>query len=274
MCDCFEIQRGAPVMERVLKEQELLKTAVKLQERVAERFPESGLSKVAAEVVLVTREALVRAERIRRPDLVLRGGLIVLLVVVLAGVAWELWNYWYQVLDFQSVFSFFGTTKEGAAYAAAIALFLVTLEVRLKRRRALKAIHELRAMAHIIDMHQLAKDPDRIGLQDGPVEVAGKVMTAESIGRYLHYSTELLALVSKVGALYVQDFPDATALTAVDQFENLATGLSSKIWQKIMILDRIQAERQATGQATTPATGLRLEEEKRGAAKGPALPAH
>ena len=38
--------------------------------------------------------------------------------------------------------------------------FLVTLETRVKRRRALAALHELRAIAHIIDMHQLTKDPE------------------------------------------------------------------------------------------------------------------
>ena len=38
------------------------------------------------------------------------------------------------------------------------------------------------------------------------------------------YCTELLAVVSKIGQLYVQDFPDATAETAVDHFEGLATG--------------------------------------------------
>ncbi len=56
--------------------------------------------------------------------------------------------------------------------------------------------------------------------------------------RYLDYCSEMLALISKVGALYVQDFPDRAALDAVDQIENLATGLSRKIWQKIVILDR------------------------------------
>jgi hypothetical protein len=67
-------------------------------------------------------------------------------------------------------------------------------------------------------------------------------MDADAMGRYLHYCTELLAVVSKIGQLYVQDFPDATAQTAVDQFESLATGLSSKIWQKLMILDRIRSD--------------------------------
>src|SRR5262249_10583965 len=144
---------GAPTMERVLKEKELLVTSEKLQHRITERFPDSGLSKVAAEVIQVTREALVRAERIRRPDILLRRGLVVLLIAVVAGASWELWNYREKVLDSQSVLSFLNSTAGAAAYAAGIGLFLVTLEVRLKRRRALKAIHELRAMAHIIDMH-------------------------------------------------------------------------------------------------------------------------
>ena len=78
---------------------------------------------------------------------------------------------------------------------------------------------------------------------------SGRPMTAEQIGQYLHYCTELLALVSKVGQLYVQDFPDATALAAVDQFEGLATGLSQKIWQKIMILDQIRSASEATALA-------------------------
>jgi hypothetical protein len=140
------------------------------------------------------------------------------------------------------VLQFLDATKGSAAFLVAAAIFFVTLETRLKRRRALRAVHELRAIAHIIDMHQLAKDPDLLGHPDNPLYVSGKVMDADSMGRYLHFCTELLAVISKIGQLYVQDFPDVTAVTAVDHFESLATGLSSKIWQKIMILDRVRAE--------------------------------
>jgi hypothetical protein len=58
---------------------------------------------------------------------------------------------------------------------------------------------------------------------------------------YLHFCTELLAVASKLGQLYVQDFPDAAAVSAVDQCEALASSLSEKVWQKLMILDRFQA---------------------------------
>jgi hypothetical protein len=40
--------------------------------------------------------------------------------------------------------------------------FLLTVESRVKRRTALRALHELRSIAHVIDMHQLTKDPEQL----------------------------------------------------------------------------------------------------------------
>jgi hypothetical protein len=200
------------------------------------------LAQVAAEIVQITREALVRAENIRRPNVWLRAGLLALFGVAIVGVVTYLRSQAAETSFTATVLQFLDASKGSAAVLAATAVFFVTLETRLKRRRALQAVHELRAMAHLIDMHQLTKDPDRFGHPTEPITVSGKPLDAESMGRYLHFCTELLAVVSKIGQLYVQDFPDATALTAVDNFESLATGLSSKIWQKLMILDRIRAD--------------------------------
>jgi hypothetical protein len=126
---------------------------------------------------------------------------------------------------------------QGAAvFLGALVVFFWTLETRFKRSKAVAAIHELRALAHIIDMHQLTKDPSR------KPEAGLPAMKLEEMRHYLHCCTELLAVVTKLGQLYVQDFPDGPSLAAVDQLENLGTGLSQKIWQKIMILDRLQAE--------------------------------
>jgi hypothetical protein len=259
-------------MERVLKKEKLLETAERLSQRIGERFPNSGLSRVAAEVVQVTKEALVRAERIKRPNLWLRAGLVLLAVIAVVGIVRYLQTYWAGHAEV-TLFQFLDETKGAAAYLAAIALFLVTLEVRFKRRRALQAIHELRAMAHIIDMHQLAKDPDRLGTPGGPLLASGRVMSADDMGHYLNYSTELLALVSKIGQLYVEGFADATVLAAADQFENLATGLSSKIWQKIMILERIRSDVDARGDGQPRATRPTPAAEAAPGAKVPEAPA-
>jgi hypothetical protein len=216
-------------------------TAEQLARRVDARFSGSGLSRVAVAVTAQAREAVRRAEAIRRPIWWLRISLMVLGVLLLTAlvIAWvaalaekePVWERVLHVLDL---------TKGGAVYVLAFAVFVVTLEYRLKRRRALRALHELRALAHIIDMHQLTKDASLLGQADGPKLPSGALMTAADVTAYLHYCTELLSLLSKLAQLYVQDFADPPTLAGADQFENLATGLTQKIWQKLMILDRVQ----------------------------------
>ncbi len=48
----------------------------------------------------------------------------------------------------------------------------------------------------------------------------------------------MLSLVSKTGFLYVQHFHDPVATEAVNDLEDLCTGLARKIWQKIMVIRR------------------------------------
>lgn len=220
-------------MFRTLDATKLLETSEKLSKRVVTRFPGAGLADVAGELTTTTREAAVRAEHIAQPNIPLRVGLIVLLVLVIAVAIYqgETFGTFMKVLD---------ATRGAAVYLVLIVVFFWTLETRFKRRKALKAIHELRSLTHVIDMHQLAKDPEQV-LDGSAVDIGGLRMNAAGMAVYLQLCTELLSLVSKIGHLYVQDFPDATSLNAVDQVESLATGLSHKIWQKIMILDRIRA---------------------------------
>jgi hypothetical protein len=123
-------------------------------------------------------------------------------------------------------------------FLGAGAVFTLTLDTRQKRRRCIEALHELRAMAHIVDMHQLTKDPER-AMPAGPDTVSSpeRALSAFETVRYLDYCSEMLSLMGKVAAAYVQHFPDPQAVSAVDDIENLTNGLSRKIWQKIMILD-------------------------------------
>lgn len=234
-------------MYRQLKDDRILETAEKLQKRIAARFPGAGLSEVAGELVQITREAVTRAERIRRPNRWLRGGLV-LVGLTAVGI---LVNHLSTRTD--TFFEFLDKTKGAAVYLSAVAVFLFTLEVRYKRRKLIRAVHELRAVAHVIDMHQLTKAPERVGAKEAPLMESGRPMTADEIGRYLHYCTELLSIVGKIGQLYVQDFPDTASQAAVDQFENLTTGLTGKIWQKIMILDRIRADAAEPASPAAPA---------------------
>ena len=46
----------------------------------------------------------------------------------------------------------------------------------------------------------------------------------------------MLSITGKIAALYIQDFDDDVALSAVNEVENLTTGVSRMIWQKLMIV--------------------------------------
>ena len=62
-------------------------------------------------------------------------------------------------------------------------------------------------------------------------------MSRFELTRYLDYCSEMLSLTNKLAALYAQHLPDPVIIYAVNDIEQLTTNLSSKIWQKITILD-------------------------------------
>jgi hypothetical protein len=141
----------------------------------------------------------------------------------------------------------FSETAQGVEAAVnnlvfvAIAIyFLLGIETRIKRARARAQLHVLRSMAHVVDMHQLTKDPET--RHAGATDTASspkRDMTPFLLTRYLDYSSELLAILSKVAAIYVQRFNDSETLRAAGDIEDLTVGLSRNIWQKIMILDQV-----------------------------------
>ena len=121
-------------------------------------------------------------------------------------------------------------------------LFATTLDDRIKRRRSLRELHVFRSIAHVIDMHQLTKDPSSI-LDDGPPTESSpqRTMSKYELGRYLDYCSEMLSLTSKLAALYAQVLPDGVVIDAVNEIENLTANFSRKIWQKISIIESYSA---------------------------------
>lgn len=231
---------------RTLRPDKIIETQRRLHERIARRFPGAGLSGVAAELLAVAEEAAVRAEQIRRPNIALRVGVALLLLgaCALAAVIVRSVQVRRDLSDVMDLVQFVEAGLGAAFFLGAAVLFLITMELRLKRRRALAAIHELRALAHVVDMHQIAKDPEGLARR-GPVvseTAAQTTKTLFELNRYLNYCNELLAIISKIAAVYVQDLPDASAVAAVDQIEALCAGLSQKIWQKLMVLEEIVDE--------------------------------
>ena len=222
---------------RELDETNILTTVERLKARISERFPGSGLSKVADELIRIGNEVHETVAYLGAPDYKVRVPvtIAIVLIVVLAGIAMGITS---QSLEQPG----WGTIESGISNIVFVGIainFLLSIETKVKRKRALRMIHLLRSIAHVVDMHQLTKDPERLTSSMPDTESSPqRTMTSVQLGRYLDYCSELLSVTSKLAALLVQRFSDALILDAVNDIETLATGLSGKIWQKIRLIDR------------------------------------
>jgi len=149
---------------RYLDAEHIVATIDRLGARISERFPQSGLAAVCSELRDVAASAKDRSIEIGRPMSVLRvSAALFALTVIVAGIAsaprLPIIGGQMDVADF--IQSLEATTNIVVLLGAAL-FFLVSLETRIRRRKALAALHELRSIAHIIDMHQLTKDPERV----------------------------------------------------------------------------------------------------------------
>ena len=237
-----------------LDPQQIIKTVTRLQARIEERFPGSGLSQVGSQLQQISQQAQEKTEWIDRPIGWMRilvwlgcGTFVALCIFSIYLVVPSLHGGWAgepggavtEPSDLEVLVPNIEAELNVLILLGGAIFFLWTAEKRYKRDRALAAIHELRSIAHIIDMHQLTKDPERliisrrsIGTQTSPQ----LGMSQFELRRYLDYCSEMLALTGKIAALYVRRFDDSVALASANEVEALTTGLCQKIWQKILIL--------------------------------------
>jgi hypothetical protein len=246
---------------RTLDALKIVATIGNLRLRIIERFPHAGLASVCGELEQIAGESWARVELIQKRNWVLR-----LVVGVVVGLAVFALLKILPFVDFTkttadnvyTVLQGVEATMNILVLIGAAMLFLFTVEERMKRKRALKALHELRSIIHVIDMHQLTKDPSAVIGALAPTEHSPKrTLTTSELIRYLDYCSEMLSLTSKVAALYAQSLPDPVVTDAVSDIERLTTNLSQKVWQKIMILENEQnALAKATAPTLAPPTSL------------------
>jgi hypothetical protein len=235
-------KHGRPSLAyRSLNAARIIDTAVAVRGRIQEKFPRAGLCKIASEVELVALESAERAAECAKPQWQIRVVAIALTLVGVAGVVMFVAHLRFNFLNesvSQLLQDIYNVLNDTILFGIGL-VFLWSWEGRIKRGRALRALHELRSLAHIVDMHQFTKDPKSLAkLKPEEIEQAkGPVNKAELID-YLVFCTDLLGLFGKISALYAQELQDGTVLAAVTEIEELSAMLSQKVWQKIGIIER------------------------------------
>jgi hypothetical protein len=236
----------------------VLDTLERLLARIRERFGNCGLSRVCAQLCEIAKEDIRRGEQIGRSYIGLRALVSILVAAGAAALAWVLTLIDFSKTASDSIYS----VAQGIEAAAnltlltgAAILFLVKLEERLKRRRALAALHELRSIVHVIDMHQLTKDPSKFIVGTNTPSSPPLLLNEFEMTRYLDYCSEMVSLTSKVAVLFGQILDDRAVAEVVSDIERVGAGLSQKIWQKIIILQELRTTTDAA--ATAPRDSAR-----------------
>jgi len=242
-----EILRPAPIRQ----------TIARLRSRIEERFPGASLVKVACGLESLGGQTEQAVDRLGRPLWILRVSSVLAVAGIVGIVMWAVshsistaagWR-----ADVGELLQSIDAALNELIFLALTVYFFGSLETRVKRRTALKMLHRLRSIAHVVDMHQLTKDPEHALHTIAPTASSPeRTLTREELVRYLNYSSEMLALISKLAALFTQPLQDPIVLDAVNDIETLTADLSRKIWQKITILDMYRAPAPVRQSALSP----------------------
>ena len=224
---------------KTLSSEKVIETIDKLANRVGERFPKSGLEAVARELAETARRCAAESERLRRPSMPIRVTVYSIWLFGAAAFLWIAASLRYDAVDFNAanLVMVLEPAMNLAVLVGLGVLALGRLEEHWKRRKALDYLHELRSIAHVVDMHQLTKDPYRSVLPK-TASSPGDVLSGPLLERYLDYCSEMLALTGKLAALFSQSCRDPEVSAGASDVEQHCTAMSRKIWQKIMAFSR------------------------------------
>ncbi|CAN7635748.1 hypothetical protein [Aminobacter sp. LjRoot7] len=225
---------------RTLDPEKIADTAQSLEARIGDRFPNSGLASVASELVVMSRDLAAAAERLARPIWWLR---VLTWSVIILGAG--MFVFVGSILSFDRIstgaFDFVQgveATLNTLILGGVGFLALNSVEQRLKRKQIFKELHGLRSLIHVIDMHQLTKDPAALSGAFMPTAHSPqRIKDPAELARYLDYCSEMLSVTGKLAALFAQAIQDEVVTSAVNDIEDLGSNLSRKIWQKITLIE-------------------------------------
>ena len=138
-------------MYRQLDDDRIIETLERLRHRIIERFPTSSLARVSEELLAIAHESASHVAFLSKPNWPIRATVALAIAVMLAVVVTAAsqvrlasgvggWPDFLQGVE---------AAINDLVFLGIAIFFLLTIETRLKRRRALSALHQLRSIAHV-----------------------------------------------------------------------------------------------------------------------------
>lgn len=226
--------RPYDAMYKQLNIDKIIEIIQTLSLRIEDRFPQADLLNVSNELKELAIKSKANNTQLAKPYILIRIALILLICIASASIVYTMCMLKFDdslltVQNFITVSEAFlnETVTIGFAF-----YFLYKFEDFIKQKKILTALQELRTIAHVIDLHQLTKDPTHI-LAEKTKHSPKREFTKAEVNRYLIYCSEMLSLTSKVAATYAFNNKDEMILNTIHDIEVLSATLASKIWQKI-----------------------------------------
>ncbi len=224
-------------------------TVDQLERRIRARFGDRGLTRAAKDLRRLVDDVQQGAGqshiRLRRTTLIARTTSVTIVVATIAALVFSLREAFSDGLErSQDWVPLIESVINDLVFSAIAMLFLWAFPERLERRTMLRLLHRLRSLAHVIDMHQLSKDPEQVSpTYTRTPESVSHGLDADQLHHYLDYCSEMLSLTAKTAALCAEHSSDDVVLDTISTVETLTTELSNKIWQKISLLPRPETTR-------------------------------
>jgi hypothetical protein len=207
----------------------IVETAENLARRVSTKFPDSNLAGLSVELAGIARATDQRAHRVRMPIYLIRVACGLVVLLALSGLV-LLVRHIHTRWEFNTIADVFESADAGVNILIVFAgglWFLITIEARFKRKRALAYMGELLEFIRLIDVTQLYFTPELYvsgGLPGGT--------TPRFDYTYLLFCTEMLAVIGCLAPLYTRDNLDETVWRAASDVESLANSIEDRLLSK------------------------------------------
>lgn len=207
----------------------IVETAENLARAIDERLPGSNLSGLGHELVQIAHGSEERADRARQPIYAVRAASLASIAAsaaLLAVIGLHVHTRW----EFATITEVFEATDAGFNLIAILAgalWFFGSFEARIKRRRVLESIEELREFIHVIDVTQLYYTPD-LYRPDAEPTLGGRKLDYT----YLLFCTQMLAVIGNLAPLYARGATGDAVLRASSDVELLANSITVKLQAK------------------------------------------
>ncbi len=215
----------------------LRETTAWLEKRIRATFPGRALGRLAGDLRDLVGDVEQQCIYLAKPNWPLRllAGISILLLFVLVGATFSSVHWQLDTTSWVDLLQGIEAGLNELVMAGLVILFLASLENRRKRGQALSGLRDLRGVAHVIDLHQMTKDPE-IALARRLEGEEVEKLSGEELQLYLSFCADLLSIVGKAAALYGQVLDDSVVLATVDEVESLSARGAAKIWQKLAIV--------------------------------------